>query len=84
MTTNPGDATHQTPQEANKSDGDGRGTLFEAALQEKNRNAENWVELCARAAVEQDPKKLLELVREINRLLDVRKKRLSKQVDGKD
>jgi len=33
--------------------------------------------LCERAAVEQDPKKLLELVSEINRLFDARERRLS-------
>jgi len=32
--------------------------------------------------VEQDPKRLLELVSEINRLLDARKKRLSYEADG--
>ena len=31
---------------------------------------EKWKELCAQAAVEQDPKRLLELVREITRILD--------------
>jgi hypothetical protein len=30
---------------------------------------ERWRELCAQAAVEQDPKRLLELVTEITRLL---------------
>ena len=30
---------------------------------------ERWKELCAKAAKEQDPKKLRELVREINELL---------------
>jgi len=35
--------------------------------------------LCERAAVEQDPKKLLELVSEINRLFDAREKRLSRK-----
>jgi hypothetical protein len=34
------------------------------------------VTLCAQAAIEQDPKRLLDLVIEINRLLDVRRKRL--------
>jgi hypothetical protein len=29
-----------------------------------------WKELCAQAAVEQDPEELLRLVTEINRLLD--------------
>jgi hypothetical protein len=33
--------------------------------------------LCERAAVEQDPKKLLELVSEINRLFEAREKRLA-------
>jgi hypothetical protein len=37
---------------------------------------EAWVNLCARAAIEKDPKRLLELVKEINRLLDVRRQRL--------
>jgi hypothetical protein len=31
---------------------------------------ESWKTLCKRAATEQDPQKLLELIREINRLLD--------------
>ena len=31
---------------------------------------ERWKELCALAAVEQDPQRLLELVQEITRLLD--------------
>lgn len=31
---------------------------------------QRWRELCAQAAVEQDPQKLLKLVTEINRLLD--------------
>jgi hypothetical protein len=38
------------------------------ALHEKIQNGETWIALCERAAVEQDPKKLLELVSEINRL----------------
>lgn len=35
-----------------------------------------WVELCEQAAVEQDPGKLLELIREINRLLREKQDRL--------
>ncbi len=35
-------------------------------------NEERWRQLCAQAAVEQDPQKLMELVREISRLLDER------------
>jgi hypothetical protein len=46
------------------------------------QNGETWVALCAQAAVEQDPKRLLELVSEINRLLDARKKRLATEADG--
>jgi hypothetical protein len=33
-------------------------------------NEERWRELCAQAAVEQNPQKLMELIREISRLLD--------------
>lgn len=47
-------------------------------------NGETWIALCAQAAVEQDPRKLLELVSEINRLLDVRKKRLAQEAALKD
>jgi hypothetical protein len=50
-----------------------------AALHEKVQSGETWIALCERAAVEQDPKKLLELVSEINRLFEAREKRL----DGK-
>jgi hypothetical protein len=53
-----------------------------AVLQEKVQSGETWMALCERAAVEQDPKKLLELVSEINRLFDARERRLSgKSVD---
>ena len=34
------------------------------------------MQLCEQAAVEQDPKKLLELVREINRMLEEKQGRL--------
>jgi hypothetical protein len=37
---------------------------------------ERWMELCERAAVEQDPKKLLELVTQINELLREKEQRL--------
>ena len=37
---------------------------------------ERWKELCELASVEQDPQKLLELVRQINELLDEKFKRL--------
>jgi len=38
---------------------------------------ELWVELCEQASIEQDPKKLMELVEEINRLLDRKLDRLT-------
>ena len=44
--------------------------------------AERWRELCAKAAVEQDPEKLLELTREISRLLDEKQERLLKKRKG--
>ena len=44
-------------------------------MQSKNR--ERWQELCEQAPNEQDPKKMLELVEEINRLLAVKYDRLS-------
>jgi hypothetical protein len=39
-------------------------------------NKERWKVLCEQAAVEQDPKKLHELIREINRLLEEKEARL--------
>jgi len=38
---------------------------------------ERWRELCEQASVEQDPDKLLELVREINQLLEEKRTRLA-------
>jgi len=38
--------------------------------QQHQEPQERWKELCARAAVEQDSEKLVELTREINRLLE--------------
>jgi len=37
---------------------------------------ERWYELCSRAAVEQDPQKLLALVKEINEILSQKERRL--------
>ena len=37
---------------------------------------ERWMELCQLAAVEQDPKKLIELVQQINELLEEKERRL--------
>jgi hypothetical protein len=36
---------------------------------------QQWKELCAQAAVEQDPKKLMELVKEIDRMLEEKQHR---------
>jgi len=40
---------------------------------------ERWRELCKRAENEQDPKKLLELVNEINSILKEKEERLRKE-----
>jgi len=37
-----------------------------------DKKPEKWMELCAQAAKEQDPQKLLTLVEEINRLLEAK------------
>jgi hypothetical protein len=39
-------------------------------------NEQRWKELCAQAAIEQDPKKLVELTKEIDRLLAEKQSRL--------
>jgi hypothetical protein len=44
----------------------------------QGENKERWRELCEQAAVEQDPAKLHELVKEINRLLDEKEVRLKR------
>jgi len=40
-------------------------------------NKERWMELCELASKEQDPKKLSELVEEINRILEEKQSRIS-------
>ena len=42
----------------------------------KGQTGELWRQLCEQAAVEQDPRKLLELTQEINRLLTEKEERL--------
>ncbi len=42
-------------------------------------NGERWKELCALAAIEQDPQKLIELTAEINRLLEQKQRRIEQQ-----
>ena len=43
---------------------------------------ERWQELCEQAASEQDPQKLLELIREINDLLGAKQARLNNSAKG--
>jgi hypothetical protein len=43
-----------------------------------------WQKLCAQAATEQDPEKLLELVKRINVLLEEKEKRLLQQSKTQD
>lgn len=60
---------------SNSSELPAHGTNFpERAM--KGQAKEYWMDLCERAANEQDPAKLLELVAEINRLLEAKEKRL--------
>lgn len=42
-------------------------------------NEERWKELCALAAIEQDPAQLLALIKEINRLLEIKEQRLKQR-----
>lgn len=44
----------------------------------QGQSGERWRELCEQAAVEQDPDRLLELTKEITRLLDEKEERLTK------
>jgi len=39
----------------------------------RGETGERWRKLCEQAAVEQDPRKLMELIREIDRLLEKEK-----------
>ncbi len=45
-------------------------------MQGKTRH--HWMELCERAAVEQDAEKLMRLIDEINRILDDKDERLKR------
>ena len=47
-------------------------------------NPERWTELCRQASVERDPRKLLQLVTEINRLLAERQARLARGRNPED
>jgi hypothetical protein len=43
------------------------------------QNEERWRELCEQIAIEQDPKKLVELTTEIYRLLEEKRRRLQRR-----
>lgn len=45
----------------------------------KGANKERWHYLCEQAAIEQDPDRLLELIKEINRLLEEKEQRLKRE-----
>lgn len=49
----------------------------------KDKTKEHWTQLCELAASEQDPDKLLELVKEINRMLEEKEKRLQQRLEEK-
>jgi hypothetical protein len=46
-------------------------------------HSEEWKQLCAQAAIEQDPQKLLELTRKINELLLGKQNRLNQDTSNK-
>ena len=50
----------------------------------KGKVKERWRELCEQAALEQDPRKLSELVAEIDRLLEEKQNRLNKSSIAND
>jgi hypothetical protein len=43
---------------------------------------EHWEQLCRMAADEQDPERLMQLIKKINRLLEEKEKRLQQQRHG--
>ena len=45
----------------------------------QGENLERWRKLCAEAEKEQDPQRLMELVEEINRLLELKEARLKER-----
>jgi hypothetical protein len=47
----------------------------------KGERWERWHQLCTEAAQEQDPDRLMELIREINLLLEEKEERLKRQLN---
>ena len=50
--------------------------IFTATLAMQNEQQDPWITLCQKAAVEQDPERLMRLIAEINRMLDENENRL--------
>ena len=48
-------------------------------LSMQDNDKELWLDVCARAAIEQDPDELLRLAREIDRLLEDKEQRLRRK-----
>ena len=46
-------------------------------------NSETWKELCAKAAVEEDPQRLLELVQQVHRIFEEQDTEQKRPTDGK-
>jgi hypothetical protein len=55
------------------------GSDFSGGLHLRGERKEYWMQLCEQAANEQDPDKLMELVKEINRLLEEKEQRLQRE-----
>jgi hypothetical protein len=66
---------HQKPTLLTRGEGNSVGSQAAGGTSMQGPNRERWEELCRQAAEEQDPKRLLELTLEINRLL------LEKRID---
>jgi hypothetical protein len=47
-------------------------------------NKEKWMDLCAQAAKEQDPEKLMELISQINQMLEAKERRLKGGAPAKE
>jgi hypothetical protein len=50
----------------------------------KGEKKEIWMHLCEQAVVEQDPEKLMDLIKQINQLLEEKERRLKSDSKGRD
>jgi hypothetical protein len=50
----------------------------------KGETGERWRKLCEQAAIEQDSDRLVELIKEINRLLEEKEERLKRAIKPPD